>query len=248
MAWLVTILIALMTAVAAAFTSGYVAYSFVQWFHISSRDGGDGYSILLLGFVGGILGFIVGMVTPRFVGSLTSGPGFLKAAGMSFGIILAVVGAGALGGWLVADIPPTVDGKLLQLAVEFRLPAGEPNPSPYAGKDDYILLASSPAGSHTVRKSERGFLMTGKATQADGRWVIPGSVRIFTTRGERSVMVFLNGKGSGFVLPLARRPGHRYDQWSDWLPRGRQGAPWPDTEWSYRFRVQPVLPAPAPPE
>jgi hypothetical protein len=53
---------------------------------------------------------------------------------------------------------------------------------------------------------------------------------------------------AGFIIPLPARPGSKFESWSEWGPRMRAGnAAWPDTNASYRFRVQRVVPPPPAP-
>jgi hypothetical protein len=90
------------------------------------------------------------------------------------------------------------------------------------------------------RAHRDGVLEVAKARQENGRWIVPGSVFIFTSRGTRSVSISLgDGHAMGFQVPFPGRPGRQYEQWSDWQPPfARPGEPWPDTRMSYRFRIQ----------
>src|SRR5437879_3913124 len=152
MSWFGSFLIALLTAVLACFTAGAIAAACVDWYHVSGREGGAGYFVIAIAFYGAIVGFIAGMVASRLVAASAS-PGFFKALAFSFGGVLSVSGAAALIAWGLADIPPRLEGNLLNLVVEVRLPAGETDPSHYGTKESYILFASSNPGSHVVRKS-----------------------------------------------------------------------------------------------
>jgi hypothetical protein len=68
---------------------------------------------------------------------------------------------------------------------------------------------------------------------------VPGSARIITTRGARSVAIALDDKtATGFELPIPGHPGEKYKEWSRWLPDGK----WPDSEMSYRFRIEEIVP------
>ncbi len=68
----------------------------------------------------------------------------------------------------------------------------------------YVRLGT--ATGTIVRKQEDGPLFLDSARQVDGRWVVPGVVGIFTSRGQRVLDV---GAGAtslgGFIVPL---PGH----------------------------------------
>jgi hypothetical protein len=84
----------------------------------------------------------------------------------------------------------------------------------------------------------------------DGRWVVPGSVRIFTTRDTRSVAFALNEQhAEGFELRFPGHPGPQYKQWSPWLPNA-EFPKWPDSRMSYRFRIEERIPVetPRPPD
>jgi hypothetical protein len=250
MNWFATITIGLLTAALGAFLAGCVAVAAVTWYRISGFEGLSGYFVGAIGLLGGVAGLIVGLVTARKVAA-SAAPAFFTGLGLSSGIVVGIAGVAALISWLLADIPPKIDGKELDLAVEIRLPIGETIlPGSVAG-DSYLTLGSVNPLTHVQRRSERGALLVSEAKLVNGRWIIPGSVDIFTTRGKRSMEVVLGGKSrAGFIVPLPRRPGLKQEQWSEWLPRGRpDGRPWPETEYSYRFRVRrrvPPMPSPDP--
>jgi len=252
MNWFASISIGLLTAALGAFLSSCVAVAAVAWYRISGFEGLSGYFVGAIGLLGGVAGLIIGLVTARKVVTNTA-PAFFVGFGLSCGIVVGIAGVAALISWVLADIPPKIDGKELDLGIEIRLPIGETiSPGPFDG-DSYLTLGSVNPLTHVQRRSERGLLLVSEAKLVSGRWVIPGSVDIFTTRGKRSMEVVLGGKSrAGFIVPLPRRPGRKYEQWSEWLPRSRQdGKPWPETEYSYRLpvqrRVPPTLsPDPAP--
>jgi len=248
MNWLASFSIAVLTAIVATLAGGTVAAACVDWYSISSREGGSGYFIVFVGLLSGIAGFFAGLVISRFVG----GPGvagFFKGLGTSAGGMLGLAAVTALICWLLADIPPTINDHTLNLEVEIRLAKGAADPSTLDASKVQLLLGSISPGSNTWRKSEQGELKIAEAKMVEGRWTIPGSVYIFTTRGTRSLAVVLgDGKNEGFEVPMPAHPTVKYEQWSDWMPRGRPEKPWPDTQMSYRFRVEERLPPPPPPD
>src|SRR6185503_18346503 len=72
----------------------------------------------------------------------------------------------------------------------------------------------------------------------DGRWVIPGAVEIFTSRGSRMLSVNTgDGNTQGFEVPLPAFPGRKNMEWSEWLPKFRPGVQPPADLLSYRYRV-----------
>jgi hypothetical protein len=236
MSWVSSTFIALLTGVLGLVCSGIIAGACVNWYNISSFEGKSGYFVVAMAFLGGAAGFILGLVTARVVAA-GADPGFFKALGLSCGIAIGIAGIAALVSWRLADIPPKIDGQYLDLAVEIRLAVGETNPPASVSGTSHLRLGS--VVNHTQRKSEMGDLKIAEARFEDGRWIIPGSVYLFTMRGKRSIDAELGGKSvAGFIVPLPARPGKKYEQWSDWEPRPRPGnPPWPDTKSSYRFRV-----------
>jgi hypothetical protein len=76
-----------------------------------------------------------------------------------------------------------------------------------------------------IRVSEDGPLFLDTARQEDGRWIVPGAARIFTSRGSRVLELVIGGqKRAGFIVPLAGHPGPETVEWSVWMPRPAEGA------------------------
>ncbi len=117
MSWLSSSFIAVLTAVVATVAGVFVGEGFVSWHHVPVREGESAYTVIALGLLGGILGFIVGLVLTRFVGGNGSA-GFFKGLAASAAGALALVGAAGLIIWMLADIPPTINGHELNLVVE----------------------------------------------------------------------------------------------------------------------------------
>ncbi len=238
MSWLASILVAVLTAAVGTLAGGYVASLCVDWYHISGREGGSGYFIVAMGLLGLLTGVVVGLVAARVVAAHPD-PGFLKALGLALGVHLGVIGAIGAVARLVADIPPTIDGEMLLLAVELRYPAEWTTSPATDTTEGYLELHSVPAFSHTVRATERGALWKEDAHLVDGRWVVPGAVNVFTSRGSRMLSVHLGDDSvDGFLVPLPGHPGRRDLAWSDWLPREGKGGPPRAKGLNYRFRVQ----------
>jgi hypothetical protein len=235
MGWLASIVIALLSGVFALFGGGTVASLAVDWYNISSFEGGSGYFVIGMALVGLVAGSVIGLVVSRVVAARPR-PSFLKALGASCGAIALVLAVIVGGGRLMADVPPEIAGETLFLQVELRWPQdGLPAPGSLPGVGHLRLGASS--GS-VIRKHEDGPLFTEDAVLVDGRWVVPGAVWIFTSRGQRLLQASIGGKDLGaFVVPLPAHPGAGEQQWSEWLPRAASGQrPLPD-QLTYRFRV-----------
>jgi hypothetical protein len=236
MSWILSIAVACITGIFTLFASGYVADLTVGWYRISSFEGASGYFVVFMALVGGVAGFIVGLITSRAVAARPR-PGFLKSLGFSCASVAVLLAATAGTARLLADIPPEIDGETLFLLVELRWPARSDVPPPASLPEaGYVRLGT--ATGTVVRKQEDGPLFLDSAHQVDGRWVVPGVVGIFTSRGQRVVDIGSGTKPlAGFVVPLPAHPGPAQYDWSDWLPHARPGeAPLPD-QFTYRFRV-----------
>ncbi len=244
MSWLNSFFVAVLTALLTATAGGFLGAGCVSWYRISSREGGSSYFVISLVLVGGFIGFVAGLIVSRFFGG--RGPaGFFTGLGVSAGSTVGLAAIIALIAWSLADIPPTINGHELDLVIEARLPKGAERPPVMEGKQ-FVWFESGPKFAAS-RVSEHGLLDVASATYVDGRWVVPGSVRIFTTRDTRSLTIALNDKNAvGFQLRFPGHPGPQYAQWSDWIPDAVADH-WPDSKISFRFRIQERIPPPPPP-
>lgn len=235
MSWLLSIVVAILTGVAGLFASGFVASLLVDWYHISSFEGGSGYFVVGLALLGGMAGALIGLITSRVVAARPK-PSFPKALGLSLAVVVTIlIGVGGTAR-LLADIPPEIDGETLFLVTEVRWPqsgAAEPASLPGPG----VVQLGATSGS-VVRVTEDGPLFLDRAHQENGRWVIPGAVRVFTSRGDR-ILDFRIGEKTlaGFIVPLPRHPGDESRAWSDWLPHARPGSPPLPDQFTYRYRI-----------
>lgn len=235
MKWLKFLLVAGLTGAAAMLGAGTVAGLAVDWYQISSFEGGAGFFVVgmaLLGLIaGGIVGFVTAIVMAR-QGQARFGRALLTSTGIVASVLAIVTGAA----WLMADIPPTIDGEELYLVTEIRWPAsGATVPSELPEVPDLYLGALS---AETMRKSETGAFLIDDARFEDGRWIVPGAVPIFTTRGRRLLGLTTGGTSlAAFIVPLPGRPGEPQRQWSEWLPRAQAGAPDAPNQFSYRYKV-----------
>ncbi len=233
MGWLGSILVALLAGGLGLVAAGLVMSACVGWYRVSHFEGKAGFAVVAVALLGGIAGLIVGLVTARVVAG-----GFLEGLGISSAIVLAAAGLSAGIARLLADIPPAIGGRELMLEIEVRLPVGAGPPPASGGGKSYFHLHS--VVRHVARKSLLGELRLSEARLADGRWIVPGSVHVFTERGKRSLGIVIDGQTPfGFLVPLPARPKPAHEAWSGWLPRPRPPSPpWPDTKASFRFRVQ----------
>lgn len=232
MSWLQSFVVSALTGVLGLIVAGVVAALGVDWYRISSFEGGSGFFVVGMALLGFIVGAIVGLITARVTGDA----GLARALGTA-SLIVATSGL-AIGGVsrLLADVPPTIDGERLLLAFEFRWPASEQrSPREIAGLGHARLGATS---GQQLRRFGDGVLFVDDAHQVDGHWVVPGAVEIFTSRGGR-VLDVLSGDSTlaGFLIPLPGSPGTKDREWSEWMPRARDGAPALPDGYRVRYRV-----------
>ena len=247
MTWLVSSAVALISGVAGLILAGIIGNACVSWFHVSSREGASGYFVVFLALGGGLAGVMLGLITARMVAAQW-GPGFGRELAAALGLVLGIAGISAVLCRALADVPPEIDGRDLNLEVEFRFPNTRPvDRSPAADGEWEFTLAS--LSGHTARIQRSGTIQTQAARLETDRWIVPAAVGLFTERGGRSVRLALKagGESFGFLLPLPRHPGPEFLEWSEWLPRQQSdGQPWPADRMSCRFRVQKTVPPPPP--
>lgn len=248
MTWLTSLIVALIAGVAGLFLAGFIANACVSWYSVSSREGASGYFVLFLAIGGGIAGFLVGLAAARLTAG-QFGPGFLRELGGALGAVLLIAGTSA---WLarrLADVPPEIEGRDLILEVEFRFPNTHRGDRPPTAEGSWDYTFASLSGN-TCRALEPGRIESESARFENGQWIVPTTAGLFTERGRRSVSIAPKEakEAFGFLLPLPRRPGPEFLEWSAWLPRRQpDGQPWPPDRMSCRFRVQKTVPPPPPP-
>ncbi len=243
MSWPLSTMVALLSGVLGLVAGGLVMNACVRWYRISGFEGGSGYAVVAVALLGGVAGAILGFVVARMLTG-EGGPGFLKALGVAWALVLAIAGLAAVIAWALADIPPRIGGRELMLEVELMLPV-DVKASPARGSGESFLGLASVA-NHVQRNVVRGELRPADARLQGGRWVVPGSVHVDTSRGLRALDIQLNGEPvQGFLVPLPARPGREFLEWSEWGPRPPASQPpWPDSKPSFRFRVSPIEPPP----
>lgn len=248
MNWLVSFFVSVLSGVAGLLLAGLISNACVSWYSVSSREGAAGYFVIFTAIGGGIAGFIIGLITARVVVAKYAA-GFPMQLGAALGVVLIISGVAALLCRLLADVPPTIDGQELTLEVEFRFPASTNTATPPTAEGEWTFQLASLAG-YTQRNSDTGKVLTDKARLENGRWIVPTEVLLFTERGKRSVCLYRNETKDvfGFLLPLPRRPGKAFEEWSDWIPRHQaNGQPWPADKMSCRYRLV-KIPLPPPPK
>lgn len=241
---MLTIAIVILSGILALVCAGLIANLCIEWYNISSFEGKAGYFLVFIALLGGLAGLVIGFVGHWIVSSGAS-PGFLKSLGLSWGIILVLSALAVWLSWKLADIPPEIDGYLLDLAIEFRLPAEVDVPEK-ASDDTYMTLQC--LSGRKIRKVQKGNLDLASVRSENGYHILPASAYLFTNRGKRVIDLVLDSESvATFITPLPARPGPKYKQWSDWMPYDILNDPQGQHK-TYRFHVQRIEPTPSPEE
>jgi hypothetical protein len=238
MSWPSSFGVAVLTAIVGLFATGFLASLTASWYRVPNLDLQSTAYVASLAIFGMIGGFIIGVIASRVVAG-GADPGFFKALSISQGVLLGLLVT--IGGVarLLADIPPTIDGEQLMLAVELRWPASHTESPAARPGEPTLTLGSLTRMSHTQRATSTGPLWASDAHLVDGRWVAPGAVDIFTTRGRLSLTAMLDSTDNhGFILPLSGAPRKKDMQWTEWYPHAPPGAPPLPDGFQYRYRVQ----------
>lgn len=232
-----SILIALLAAAVGCVAAGIVAGLAVSWYRIGSFEGKSSYFVISIALVGLVAGLVIGLIVSRVVAG-SANPGALRALWMSQLAVVAIAGIIAGIARTRADVPPRIGGQELLLVVEVRWPARQ-RESP--ARDTTVRRVNLYATSGRVtRVNHEGPLWTEDARQVDGRWVATGAVELFTSRGERLVLIEPAPPGMlGFTLPLPAFPRRAQLAWSEWMSRARPGAPPLPDGFTLRYKVLP---------
>ena len=244
MDWLRSILVGIITAVAAGAGSGWLAHLCIGWYRISSREGASGCFLVAVAGFGCIAGLAVGVICARIVAAGASA-GFFRELGLALGVTAALLGLAALFCWLGADRPPTMGGRELEVAGEVRLPAGQvPQPLRDGDIPPYVTITADSGGRHQTG----GSLRMADAWLEEGRWIVPGTVALETRDPGKTLGVRLPGQETQFFrLPIPARPDPAVMGWSPWLDEptfGNLSPVAPDAALAVRYRVRVAAPDP----
>lgn len=226
--------IAVLAGLASLLTGGVVAALCVDWYRISSVEGNSGFFVIFMALFSGVGGAMVGLIVARASAAVPTMNG-LKALGISLAVVLGVAGGVAGGARLLADVPPEIDDEALRLIVELRWPDGQ---RPPAASNDAATIRLGTLAGRTLRRDEAGPLFLEDARLEAGRWIVPGVVDIFTSRGTPVVNAFIGSTQITSFLPALRRyPGRSDLEWSEWQEATPPGSQPIGIPVSYRFRV-----------
>ena len=237
MSWSTTTAVVLLTSAAGAGAAAILANFLVDQLQIPAREGAAGYFSVFVIATGLVCGFIVGLAT-----ALTMQSGFWKVQGYALAITAVLTVLAGIITVALDDHGPKLDGDQLVLEVELKCP---PNWQPDAAskeKSNFCWLQRDPVDADLRANPIVSGTDTMK-TSADtsGQYLVSCGVPLTTTRKNRYMRVFVGDSLDITIqVPLPRKPGAPYKQWSQWtdntfLPQpGKPPAP----GYSYRFRVR----------
>jgi hypothetical protein len=222
---------AALTGVFGAIATGIVTSVLNDWLHFHPRgDVGTALMNILISVAGGVVFFIFGYVVSSIVAG-QPGAGFLRAAGISCGSVLALSVAVLVVGRSRADVPPKIDGE----EIELRPPTGFTPPK----------KADESTTGVNVLPANYSELLFGplnhyRAKQIDGQWTITTKVYLGTSAAKKKLVVKLGPDTTlTFALPLRAHPNRSDMEWSAWLEAdAAPAASALEKKFSMRYRVR----------
>ena len=223
-----------MTGIAGAISAGFLTYQCIIWYRLATHDGGDlGYYLIFIP-AGLLSGLLIGAVMARNVS------GFWRAQGCSLGVVIGVCALIGVVARMYGEAAPELNGDQLILQVELKYPHGwEPDQEVRKPETRYCQLQPVLPGRR-IGSGVQGNIDWSEAGQVDGQWVVPCSLRLFSSREDRFVSVNLGKTFVEFYLKLPPDPKPENRQWSPWITDGfshEVGKP-PVTDFAYRCRVR----------
>jgi len=244
MSWILSLLIALLTALVSTVGASALATRCVHWYRLSNREGGAAYFLAFMSMGGALLGFVIGGVAARIMATANA-PDFLKILAVGAGVDLAVLGAAALICWWLADLPTKVAGQSVVLQGEIRCPVGF-LPPPDATEGAWYAHIDT----RTRRVTSRSPLRLRDARYENGRIIIPMTLDVDTSVREKLVYIRVANEPQLFIPIFSRRPGARAFQWSVWQEGGSEPdrpESLPEERFNFRFKLEKVTPCSTPP-
>lgn len=226
MSWPLTLLIALLCALAGGFAYNQLGYAFIQWHRIGNAYGYDSYYSALILLGGAFASAALGAASARWLASSVP-------AALAFGLgASAVVFAAAYGlAYATGDHPPTLDGDTMIIETELMIPPVKLTTRLKKGSASYVSFRSlNAAGGY--RSGEIGGFDFPNARTENGRLILPASVFLFTATGSRQLSFQLDdAQVAEFIVPLRAHPSREHLQWSPWSKNTDPAQP------RFRFRI-----------
>jgi len=237
MSWPLSLVVAFLNAVLGCVGAFAVASLGVSWYRITSREGASGYFVVGMGFVGLVVGALIGLIVARVVAGMAE-PSFLKGWGYASAVTGALLLLITAFSWLNADFAPKLEGKYLEVEVEVLCPPSWGKPTEKRGANHYVTLTADEGG----RRQLVGNVDFAAGKLVDGRWLVSAFVPLQTTSAGKSLGVSLNKAEDQYLRPsIPSRPSHKDFEWSSWLTNTTTAqlkpVP-PENAFAVRYRVR----------
>ncbi len=247
MTWLLSLLHALLGAVAGFFGMAGMASLWVRWFRVSSAQSNAGFYVFYLAIIGAVLGGIAGLAASRFAVQ-GSNSNFVRGLVYTASTIAVALALAYAVSWVVADHAPTLNGRALVVEVEIRTPPVTALVE-RAGFQPGVSLFNNKQKAHGFNT---GYGSTVR-TEGDRR-VVTTRVELGSSAATR-YLYFAWSTGCQFqtLLELPRKPTTAQFEWSPWhdekviSPSEGWDAPGVDQTFAVRYRVQFEPESPTPP-
>ena len=214
-----------------------------RWFHVSEMEGGRGMMVIFFcaplgAILASIIGLIVGIVIKR-----PGWPGYFRAQGLSILIVAAIAGIFTGIIYLGIDKPPKIDGKLLTLDFELRVPASVKIPDEPNGYAVRVSLYEN------NRQNRYGFIDWNSIVRGPDQTTIPGHAEVMTHSASRSLLASVGNEATAsqfFEVKIPSAPRKQDETWSDWTMATQRAdlTAIPEAErFSIRYRVRELDPS-----
>jgi hypothetical protein len=222
---------------------GVAAYGlsfFLIWFlKISNFEGGAGYFTLFVILTGVAGGFVVGLVT-----TLTMRSSFAATQLRATEIVLAltvVAGVGVVLDKVFEDKGPKLEGNSIRLEVELKCPRDwHPDNALKTGHGG-CWLQKYPEYGPQQNPIVSGRLTWDNAPAPGEPWAISCVVPLEKTTSPRYMLIYTSTSIEVTLqVPLPRRPGPQFKQWSAWSTEGflpQKDRPAQSADLAFRYRV-----------
>ena len=233
MGWLATFGIAIFNAIAGCAGAVGLGVLVVDWYRVSGFEGGSGYLVVVMGFLGALVSFVIGLICSRIVAGGVD-PNFGKALGLALATTASILLILIAGFRFAADLPATYQGRSVSVQIELRAPAGFEFPTGEVNHEWYASI-----DTHKRRMTSRTTLNFTNVREENDRKVIPIRLELNTSMKEKLLNVHLGERSTERFTFSFDSPGQRELEWSDWMDAAEEdGKPSPPFEQRFNIRYK----------
>ena len=227
--------VVVVTTLLGAGAASLLAQFLIYWLGITNFEGGSGYFFVIITGLGAIAGFFVGLFT-----ALALPSDFWRTQAWAASIVVVLTVIAGVTAVVAGDDGPRIDGQHTVVELELKPPRGwQPDhQAKFDGGSCWVMPKPVDDGQ-PVHPLFMGDMDLHSAHQQDGQWTIPASSKLNKTTRSRYLRILLGRTHLTIALPLPRKPGAAYKQWSAWTTAGflpQKGEP-AAVGFAYRYRV-----------